>query len=452
MEDEILGTLEYKNGAWVGRMDVPLLNSDGNLKFGIQDINKEGILDVQREAYQTYLQNEEKYKNCVTDLLLDYYKWNYEYIEHSVSGVPEDCHKDVITEKGLYGGGVTLWYLFICRDGSFGYAFGCCWDVDNGIAVLLSESEPRVISRTQLKNLHKLNDPTLGLLVHDGKKAWKGLERNSFFGKKENLEIELEGSVEEGITPAQQKAYEKYLRNKEEYFKQFSAMMITVYTGDEIRATEMVNAQGKVKVTVATALPKTLFIDREGNYGWDVYTEWDDDYIGVLLSEDKPYIISDDKMRNYANEEKVIDDVLGILFPSFMGYENIVVVRLVDTVYTLPLVISMYERKITEEVRQAYLTFLMMRGTFWTRMRDEMLDYYMSVYDELEENLLIPEHFEKENVSKENVLDMLEFTKLFISTKARIAWFCESPTDEEDGLAFEFTGGKIKRIIQTQML
>lgn len=70
---------------------------------------------------------------------------------------------------------ITLWYLFICRDGSFGYAFGCCWDKENGIAVLLSESEPRVISRTQLENLHKLNDSTVGLLVHDGKNAWKGL-------------------------------------------------------------------------------------------------------------------------------------------------------------------------------------------------------------------------------------------------------------------------------------
>lgn len=85
-------------------------------------------------------------------------------------------------------------------------------------------------------------------------------------------------------------------------------------------------------------------------------------------------------------------------------------------------------------------------------MSDEMLDYYLFMYDDLEENLNIPEKFNKENVSKENVLDMVQFTKLFISTKARIAWLCESPTDEEDGLAFEFTTGKIKRISQSEII
>lgn len=452
INDMVLGELKYhKNNFWVKSMDIPVLNSNGNLKLVVQDDNKEGILDVQREAYKTYLQNEEKYQGIVTNYLLEYYKWNYEYIAREVDGVDENDHKDVVTEKQLYQF-MTLWYLFICRDGSFGYAFGCCWDVDNGLAVLLSESEPRVISRTQLKNLHKLNDPTIGLLVHDGENAWKGLEINSFFGKKENLEIELEGGVDEGITAAQQKAYEKYLANKDVYFKDFSKMMITVYAGDEEKATDMVMSQSKIKVTVETALPKTLFIDREGNYGWEVYTQWDDSYIGVLLSEDKPYLMTCEKLRNYAKEDKVKDDVLGVVFPSKMGFENIVVVRLVDDVYTLPLVISTYEKEITDKVRHAFVTFLMMRGTFWSGMSDEMLDYYLFMYDDLEENLNIPEKFNKENVSKENVLDMVQFTKLFISTKARIAWLCESPTDEEDGLAFEFTTGKIKRISQPEII
>lgn len=452
INDKVLGELKYlKSNAWGRRLECPILNSDGNLILKIQDDNKDGILDVQREAYKTYLQNEEQYKRCVTDFLLSHYRWNYEFIARNISDLDENDHKDVVKGKQLYQM-LDLWNLFICRDGSFGYVFGCCWDDENDLAILLSESEPRVISRTQLENLHKLNDPTIGLLVHDGENAWKGLEINSFFGKKENLEIELEGGVDEGITAAQQKAYEKYLANKDVYFKDFSKMMITVYAGDEEKATDMVMSQSKIKVTVETALPKTLFIDREGNYGWKVYTQWDDSYIGVLLSEDKPYLMTCEKLRNYAKEDKVKDDVLGVVFPSKMGFENIVVVRLVDDVYTLPLVISTYEKEITDKVRHAFVTFLMMRGTFWSGMSDEMLDYYLFMYDDLEENLNIPEKFNKENVSKENVLDMVQFTKLFISTKARIAWLCESPTDEEDGLAFEFTTGKIKRISQSEII
>ncbi|MBR5210065.1 MAG: hypothetical protein IKV67_09455, partial [Paludibacteraceae bacterium] len=239
IKDNLLGELEFQEVAWVGELETPVLNSDGKLTLAIQDDNKEGILDVQRDAYKTYLQNEEKYKSSVTELLLDYYKWNYEFIARTVSDLDENDHKDVVTENQLYQM-IDLWCLFICRDGSFGYTFGCCWDDENDLAVLLSESEPRVISRTQLENLHKLNDPTLGLLVHDGKNAWKGLEVNSFFGKKENLEIELEGGVDEKITAVQQKAYEKYLNNKDDYFREFTKMMITVYTGDEEKASDMV--------------------------------------------------------------------------------------------------------------------------------------------------------------------------------------------------------------------
>ena len=228
IKDEVFGEVKYKPniGSWVGITDAPLYNSEGNLKLVVQDLEKEGILDIQREAYKTYLQNADKYKEIAVDYLLDYYKWNYEYIASEVSGVNEKDHKDVVTETQLFEF-MTLWYLFICRDGSFGYAFGCCWDVDNGLAVLLSEEEPRVISRTQLENLHKINDDTIGLLVHDGKNAWKGWKKHSLFGKNEHLEIEFDGKAEEGITEAQKKAYAKYLERADEHFKDFFKMMLT---------------------------------------------------------------------------------------------------------------------------------------------------------------------------------------------------------------------------------
>ena len=61
LKDELFGEVKYKPniGSWVGITDAPLYNSEGNLKLVVQDLEKEGILDVQREAYKTYLQNEE---------------------------------------------------------------------------------------------------------------------------------------------------------------------------------------------------------------------------------------------------------------------------------------------------------------------------------------------------------------------------------------------------------
>ena len=76
IKDEFLGELDFQEEAWVGSLDAPLYNSDENLTLVIQDYNKEGILDVQREAYKTYLQNADKYKEIAVDYLLDYYKWN----------------------------------------------------------------------------------------------------------------------------------------------------------------------------------------------------------------------------------------------------------------------------------------------------------------------------------------------------------------------------------------
>ena len=191
----------------------------------------------------------------------------------------ENDHKDVITETQLFVM-IELWCLYIGRDGSFGYTFGCCWDDENDLAVLLSEAEPRVLSRTQLEHLCKRNDDTLGLLVHDGVNSWKGLKRHCFYGKEEYLEIELEGSVEDGINEAQKKAYAEYLEIEDELFKKFA---------------DVLQANGANRI----ALPKTLCIDKKGNYGWICYALWKNKYMGVLLSKDTPRILSESRLRNY---------------------------------------------------------------------------------------------------------------------------------------------------------
>mgnify|MGYP003305158461 CR=1 FL=1 len=49
IKDEILGELDFQDDSWVGELDTPFLNSDGNLLFVVQDTNKEGILGVGME-------------------------------------------------------------------------------------------------------------------------------------------------------------------------------------------------------------------------------------------------------------------------------------------------------------------------------------------------------------------------------------------------------------------
>ena len=269
MDDKVWGELELDGYVWWRSMEKSMFGSDVIVELLVQDENQEGILDIQRKAYQTYLENEERYFKEVPQYLLDYYKWNFEEIDRAVELEAGD-QKDAITETALFEM-CKVFFLFICRDGSFGWILGSSWsEID--FAVLLSEEEPRVLmDRKELRYLHKRNDDIFGLLTCDGENGWKGLKKNSFFGAEENLVIELEGGVEDTITEAQKKAYAEYLEKEEKHFKAFIEVL---------RAT----------MVTETALPKTLYIDKEGNYGWICYIPWFDKYTGVLLSEETPHI------------------------------------------------------------------------------------------------------------------------------------------------------------------
>ena len=451
MKDNILGELEFnEKGAWRKTLNKSLYGSNVVMRLLVQDENQEGILDIQRKAYQTYLENEERYIKYVPSFLLDFYKWNFEEIDREVE-LEEGDQKDTITENDFFAM-CDVNFLFISRDGSFGWIIASCWS-DVSFAVLLSESEPRVLkTRNELRYLHKLNDPSIGLLTHNGGKSWIGLKQHHFFGELENLEIELEGSVEEGISPVQQKAYKEYLQKEEEYFREFSKMILSSYVGDPKKAEKMI-AMG-AQIAVQTVLPKTLYIDRDGNYGWICYTSWDDSYIGVLLSEDEIYIMNESDLKEYRTKDKVKDEELGLLFYDSMMHEKLIIVRLAGEMRTLPLHIrTMNGAKINDKVRSAYKKYLELNSTLWEEIKDLTLKYYLDNYDEFIQYIEDPDDLRKGKVNRENIVpELLEFTSLYISSSdGLIGWLCESLTTD-DGLAFEFTDGKIKLIPQPEII
>jgi hypothetical protein len=90
IKDEVFGEVEFEKNIWWRSMDKTLYGSDVVIRVLVQDKNQEGILDVQRKAYQTYLENEERYIKEVPQYILDYYKWNYEEIDRVVELKPGD--------------------------------------------------------------------------------------------------------------------------------------------------------------------------------------------------------------------------------------------------------------------------------------------------------------------------------------------------------------------------
>lgn len=450
MEDKILGEVEYNNkGSWRKILNKSLFGSDVQIKALVQDENQEGILDVQRKAYQTYMENEERYIKEVPRYLLDYYKWHFEEIDKVIE-LEDDKQKDTITESVLFRM-CKVFFLYICRDGSFGWILGSSWG-KVGFAVLLSESEPRVLqTRDQLRHFHKLNDPVLGLLVHDGDKHWKGLEQHHFYGELENLEIELEGSVEEGISAEQKQAYLTYTQKKDELFKSFSKMMLSVYVGSEKKAEELL--ESGIPINVKTILPKTLCIDRKGNFGWTCYTEWDKDYVDILLSKDRPYVMNKGDLAGLTSDDVIIDKEMGVFFKDYLGLSSTVIVRLAGEVRTLPFSIDISdgEKEITDVMRKSYREYLKFNETLWEEIKDITLGHYLSYYDEFESQYDVPESMKKENVDKEKVMPMVDFSKLYMTEEGRIAWLCEFPL-AQDGLAFEFTDGWINLITQPEII
>ncbi|MBO4531338.1 MAG: hypothetical protein J5767_11955 [Paludibacteraceae bacterium] len=442
MKDKILGELEFDRYVWWRSMNKSMFGSDIVVELLVQDENQEGILDVQRAAFETYIKNEKKYIKDAPKYILDYYKWNFEEIEKNTE-LEESDQKDTVTENTLFEM-CDVNFLFICRDGNFGWIIASCWS-DEAFAVLLSESEPRVITRDQLRNLHKLNDSTFGLLVHDGKKAWKGLEQNSFFGSPENLEIELEGSEKDDITPAQKKAYSDYLKNKETHFATLTKILLTAYMGDAKLAETILNSEHKV--VVSTALPKTLYIDKDGNYGWICYTNWDKSYMALLLSEEIPSWMNPHELRGLSSYEKIYDKVFGTMFREFTTWRKFDVCRLQGELQTSPVSVDTGDQKeITEQQRAIYLDYLSHFSDYIEQLKTEMLDYYIHYYDSFKDYLEIPEPMDKEHITRDKVINILSFDHLLIKEDGRLAWCGESPT-EENGVAFEWINDKVEMIV-----
>ncbi|MCQ2193309.1 MAG: sel1 repeat family protein [Paludibacteraceae bacterium] len=123
----------------------------------------------------------------------------------------------------------------------------------------------------------RCHDADFGELAYAGKKGWKGKITANFSGKETELAIELEGTKDDKVTDAQRKAYAEYKVKESDFFKAMIAKAKELYKDVDV------------------IYPKTLFIDRQGNYGW----------MGpktVILSDgDVQFAASNNVLYNYAD-------------------------------------------------------------------------------------------------------------------------------------------------------
>lgn len=448
LNDHIVGTLVYNEGVWEKEEEFKSKDYNYNVKIELIDPKEEGITQ-QQQSYSSFL---EKGKNQIDEILNCYllnYIWGYEDL----------CKWMDITEDGEFAKKnintqtieecIEFLSLVIDRDGNYGWECSCGWKKDDSIAVLLSELTPLVITRDELRNLHKLNDNSFGILIHDGKKYWTTWDELPFFDEVVNVRVEVEGSVEEGVNAAQQKTYVDYLLHKSEYLKKLSDYLLPIYLGDKKRADEII--QSNQPVVVKTVLPKRLVIDKNGGWGWICYTNWDDNYIGVRIEADKMEILTEYQLRNLSQEKTIEDEVCGKLYIDPMFGCKTEIVRLLGGIKTTNVAFRLVKGNVTNQQRASYEKYQNLDAKFWESIKDEMLEYYLSLYDDLKDYIDIPESLEKDKVTRDSVMSIVTFKELYFSNDGMAGWLCESPTDEEDGIAFEFSEGKINLIPQSEI-
>ena len=104
---------------------------------------------------------------------------------------------------------------------------------------------------------------------------------------------------DEEITEEQRKAYKSFFNNLERYQKEIPTILLAYYKDhyEDIERSWEVDEELRIEVVDKLALLryfilKSLYIDRNGNYGWLVDLIWTNNPMTVVLSGDKIRIYS----------------------------------------------------------------------------------------------------------------------------------------------------------------
>lgn len=106
------------NYGWRKAISVPFMGQNRQIEVILDAYKGEEITSEQTKAYEQYVANQAQYAQKAERLLERY-----------------------IDENNIEETGVLLKSLYIQREGSFALFCECDWDVENGIAIVLSPKE-----------------------------------------------------------------------------------------------------------------------------------------------------------------------------------------------------------------------------------------------------------------------------------------------------------------------
>lgn len=305
-----------------------------------------------------------------------------------------------------------------------------------------------------------INDPVFGDLEYNEKGYWIRKISLSMWGVEEEIDLIVKCGTKEEIIDDQRNAYRYYLESLKKIEKSIPDILFSYYNDhyediarkrdveedDELRK----DSVSKLVVLDYTDI-KSLFIDRNGNYGWLVEFIWNDYPISVILS--------DDKIRIYErwgvlvdNYTKVNDEVFGEMVYDNSWQKSVkmdlygVKGRWIDVVASAD-----SGEEINETQRKSYLTYLEKEEDYLDEIPHAMITYYLENYEDIEEWNDIPVKYNKQNITMDSVMELLNFKQLYFDEEGRYGWLCDCLWDSS-GLAIILSGDEIEVTVQDELI
>ncbi len=148
--------------------------------------------------------------------------------------------------------------------------------------------------------MNKINDPVFGGMEYDH--SWVKREEMSAFGRTVKMRIVAEAYTGQDILDVQRDSYKKYLADCANYIKETPDVLLKYYLdhydaiASEANIPEQINRDNVNREIITRLIRiKTLYFDREGQFGWLCDCAWDEEHgICILLSQDKVCIKEQD--------------------------------------------------------------------------------------------------------------------------------------------------------------
>ncbi|MBP5455496.1 MAG: hypothetical protein J6Y37_03285 [Paludibacteraceae bacterium] len=303
--------------------------------------------------------------------------------------------------------------------------------------------------------MDKLNDSVFGNLEYNKKEGyWTKKDSIDIWGiNGYKIDLMVKCDKDEEITEEQRKAYKSFFNNLERYQKEIPSILLDYYKDhyEDIERRWKVDEKLKIEVVDKLALlrrfiPKALYIDRNGNYGWLVDLIWTDNPITVVLSGDKIRIYKGWTVivMNYA---LVNDEAFGeMVYENFSWKKWVKMDINGEKGMWIPVIADAYPgESITPEQRKNYLEYKEKEKDFFDEIPNALMTYYLENYEEIESYYDIPTKYNRQNITKDSLMDLITFHRLYFNKDGkRYGWLCGCTWDTVYGLGIILSGDKIE--------